>query len=160
MMPEPKAKPFPWKCPSCLKVEVRPTTADYLASVKHEGRLHNVRVPKFRVPKCSACGEMLFGVETDQQIQGALRRQLGLLAPEEIRGWREQLGLTQIAFAEALGIANETVSRWESGALVQSRSSDNLMRLFFGIPAVRRALSDPNHRLRELELVVKPRRAS
>jgi len=42
--------------------------------------------------------------------------------------------------AELLGVAKETISRWETGALIQSRAMDNLLRLFFESEDVRRRL--------------------
>lgn len=41
-----------------------------------------------------------------------------------------------------LGVAAETVTRWLSGALIQSRAMDDFMRLYFGLPEVRAALED------------------
>lgn len=140
-MPEPKIKPFPWRCPACSKREVRTAVVSYTAEIKHDGRLHTIPVPGLRVPKCDACGELVFGNEADGQIIAALRAKLGLLTPEEVRGGRESLGLTQKEFAERLGVAAETVSRWETGSLIQSRAMDNLLRLFLTLPEVRRALA-------------------
>ena len=45
--------------------------------------------------------------------------------------------------ADLLGIAPETISRWENGAVIQSRAMDNLVRLFFSVPEVERALRNP-----------------
>ena len=39
-----------------------------------------------------------------------------------------------------LRVAKETVSRWETGAQIQQRAMDLLLRLFFDIPEVRRQL--------------------
>lgn len=147
----PRTKPFPWRCPECTKRDVVPAVLPYYeVEVKHDGRVHRLRLPEFRVPKCTSCGAMVFGNDTDEQIQAALHVHLKLLSPEEIRKWRdERLGLTQRQFANALGIAPETVSRWESGVLVQSRANDNLMRLFFDIPEVREALAGPDVHLQK-----------
>jgi hypothetical protein len=41
-----------------------------------------------------------------------------------------------------LRIASATVSRWETGAQIQQRALDLLMRLFFGLSEVRSALAD------------------
>jgi transcriptional regulator with XRE-family HTH domain len=42
--------------------------------------------------------------------------------------------------AERLGVAEETISRWETGALIQSRAMDNLLRVYFANADVRAAL--------------------
>lgn len=37
------------------------------------------------------------------------------MTPDDIRAWREARGLSQKDLAEALGVRQATVSRWESG---------------------------------------------
>ncbi|MFH0982241.1 MAG: type II TA system antitoxin MqsA family protein [Planctomycetota bacterium] len=133
-------KPFPWQCPRCLKGEVWPTPTEYTTRVKHDGRLHEVTLPGLLVPKCSACSELVLSNDTDEQISRALRDKLGLLQPEEIRRKREKLGLTQKTLAERIGVAPETISRWESGLLIQSRAMTTLLSIFFDFPDVRVAL--------------------
>ena len=133
-------KPFPWRCPECGKKEVRPAHVAYTTEIKHDGRLYTVEIPELSVPRCDACGELVFDIRADEQIARALRNQLGLLSAERIRTNREELGLSQRQLAERLGVAVETISRWETGALTQSRAMDRYLRVFFGVPAVRVAL--------------------
>jgi len=139
MTPERQSKPFPWRCPKCLAREVRPKSVEYRAQVKHDGRLHKIVVPQLSLPVCDACGEQVFSNDTDAQISRALRGNLRLLQPDEIRSQREGLGLTQKILANHLGVAAETICRWESGALIQSRAMDTLLRIYFGFPDVRAA---------------------
>ncbi len=40
------------------------------------------------------------------------------MTPEEIKGLREALGLTQEAFARKLGVSYQTVNRWENAKRV------------------------------------------
>ena len=44
----------------------------------------------------------------------------------------------------------ETICRWESGGLIQSRAMDNLLRVYFSLPQVRKFLArgtaDKNNR--------------
>ena len=129
-------KPFPWRCPECSAREVRPVAVHYTAQVKHDGRLHEVEVPELIVPTCSKCGEQVFCSDTDAQISSALRGHLGLMQPEEIRSRRERLDLTQRRLAQTLGIAPETICRWESGLLIQSRAMNTLLQLYFEFPGV------------------------
>jgi putative zinc finger/helix-turn-helix YgiT family protein len=140
--PASQGKPFPWRCPECGKREVRPSTVRHISEIKHDGRLHTVEVPRLRVPKCDACGEMVFDNDADDQIAKALRQHLGLLSGEQIRKNREDLGLSQRNLAEQLGVAVETISRWENSALTQTRAMDRYLRVYFGVPAVRAALVD------------------
>jgi putative zinc finger/helix-turn-helix YgiT family protein len=138
-MQEP-GKPFPWRCPECGKKEVRPAVVSHTSEIRHDGRLYTVKVPKLRVPRCKACGELIYDNDADDQIATALRRQLGLLSPEQIHKNRVQLKLSQRELAEHLGVAVETISRWENGVLIPSRAMDRYLRLYFGVPAARSAL--------------------
>jgi putative zinc finger/helix-turn-helix YgiT family protein len=135
-----KGRPFPWRCPECGKKEVRPVTVKHASQIKHDGRLYTVEVPRLRVPRCGACGELIFDNDADDQIAQALREQLGLLSGDQIRKNREALGLSQRSLAEHLGVAVETISRWENGALTQTRAMDRYLRVYFGVPAARAAL--------------------
>jgi putative zinc finger/helix-turn-helix YgiT family protein len=83
----------------------------------------------------------VFDNEADEQIARALREQLGLLSGELIRKNRDELGLSQRELAEHLGVATETISRWETGALTQTRAMDRYLRLYFNVPAARAALA-------------------
>lgn len=130
-------KPFPWRCPNCGQRAVQPATVDHVARIRYEGKLHHVRVPQLECTRCEACGERFFGARSDEQIAAALRAQLGLLSPEQIRAERKRLDLTQKELAEALGVAPETISRWESGLMIQSRAMDRFLRVLFNFPRVR-----------------------
>jgi putative zinc finger/helix-turn-helix YgiT family protein len=133
-------RPFPWCCPNCLKEEVYPKVIPYSTDVPHDGRQYPVEVPQLRIPKCRACGNLLFTNSVDEQIGRALRTQARLLQPEQIRSGREALGLKGNEFAERLGVAAETISRWERGGMIQSRAMDNFLRVYFAVPEVRTLL--------------------
>lgn len=113
--PPSEGRPFPWWCPECAKREVRPATVQHISQIRHDERLYVVEVPELCVPQCGACGELMFDNHADEQIAEALRRQLGLLSCEQIRGHREQLGLSRRVLAEHLGVAAETIAQWENG---------------------------------------------
>jgi putative zinc finger/helix-turn-helix YgiT family protein len=133
-------KLFPWRCLKCRKRDVYPASIPYTAEVNHDGRLYEVRVPALEVPQCRSCGELVFTNRVDEQITDALRAQLRLLAPAQIRESRKALGLLQQELAERLGVAEATISRWETGTLIQSRAMDNLLRAYFALPELRAAL--------------------
>ena len=134
---ETTGRPFPWLCPECGKKEVRPATVEHTSQIRHDGRTYTIALSGLRVPQCVACGELVFDNEADRQIAQALREHLGLLSGTQIRDNREQLGLSQRKLAEHLGVAVETISRWESGVLTQTKAMDRYLRLYFGVPAVR-----------------------
>jgi putative zinc finger/helix-turn-helix YgiT family protein len=136
-----KSRPFPWICPECRKREVYPAQVEYIAAVQHDAVLHRVPIPQLTIPQCRACGELLFSGAVDEQINTALRAQLQLLTPEQIKAGREALSLAQTELAERLGVEQATLDRWETGLLIQSRAMDNLLRVYFAVPEVRAALT-------------------
>jgi len=50
------------------------------------------------------------------------------MTPSEVRRIRRRLGLTQSAFAALLGVHEKTVTRWESGAVGMSATTQRLIR--------------------------------
>jgi putative zinc finger/helix-turn-helix YgiT family protein len=115
-------------------------TEPYSVQVDHDGRKYQVTVPALTVPKCSNCGTIQIDSEAGEQIDKAFRMAAGLLSPEDIRAGREKLRLNQQEFADTLGIATSTLSRWETGAQVQQRVMNDYLRAFFKVPALRRYL--------------------
>jgi len=140
--PPGRGRSFPWRCVECRAKEVYPQPTDYTITRKHDGREYTIHIPDLVIPTCRKCGEQLFTVSTDEPIIAALRAQIGLLTPEEILKRRHQLEMTQEEMADQLGIAKETISRWETGGMIQSRAMDNLLRLFFQSEEVQRLLRE------------------
>ena len=56
---------------------------------------------------------------------------------------REQLGKTQEEFAELTGIGVATLSRWERGRLIQTRTLDNYLRILRAVPEALDLLQRP-----------------
>ncbi len=138
----PATKPFPWKCKHCGERTVRPATVRYAVDIDHDGRVYTVIVPDLETPRCERCGEIFLDSAANKRITQEFRRQAKLLTPEEIRRCREALSLTQWKLASILGIAEATLSRWETGAQVQQRLLDKFMRIVFGLSEVRALLAD------------------
>jgi len=113
---------------------------DYTAKVKHDGVVYELHLPSLEVPRCQTCGETYTTTAVDEQVSDALRSRLHLLTPAQIRKGIDKLGLKPQELAERLGVSPETISRWVSGALIQSKAMDNLLRLFFALPEVRDVL--------------------
>lgn len=130
--------PFPWRCSTCGKIAVSPAVVRTTAAVKHHGRTHKVRVRDLHVLKCGSCAALVFQNDSHEQIARALRHQLGLLQPEEIREGRKRAkDITQEQLAQAIDAAVATVSRWETGTVIQSRRADKALRRFFASQAER-----------------------
>jgi putative zinc finger/helix-turn-helix YgiT family protein len=134
-----KDRPYPWRCVDCRKKEVYPLATDYTTTIKHDGRPYTIRIPDLVIPTCRNCGAQLFTYSADEAIRDALRAHVGMLTSQEIKARRTELGMSQGELAEQLGVAKETICRWETGA-IQSRAMDNLLRLFFQSEEVRRIL--------------------
>lgn len=131
-------KPFPWKCGECRERAVSPVELPtYKVEAEHDGRSYAFTVNNLEVLRCERCGEMMLEDAANQKISDALRREVGLLLPLQIRQERERLGLTQKQVAAFLRISESTLSRWETGAQLQQRSMDGLLRLFFDLEEVR-----------------------
>ncbi len=115
-------------------------TIEYEAQVRHDGRLHTFAIPDLQLPICQSCGEKVFTGEVDRQVNDALRSHLNLLTPVQIRQAIDRINMPQKEIAQRLGVAEATLSRWLNETQIQSRSMDNLLRVFFGFPQVRTAL--------------------
>ena len=95
---------------------------------------------------CDACGEYIIGVDEAELLSKRLAalyaKRQGLLSPAEIVGIRKRLGLSQKAFEKMLGVSSPTASRWENGAMLQSKTADNLMRVVGEYPQVAAVLME------------------
>ena len=124
-----KARPFPWRCVGCGAMEVYPIATDYTAAMKHDTHIYAIRVPDLAIPTCGKCGSQTFSIGDDDRLFEALRSRIGLLTPQEIRQGRGGKSPNQLA-AE-VGVDPETISRWEEGAMIQSRTFDIQLRSIF-----------------------------
>ncbi len=138
-----RSRPFPWYCPKCRQAAVYPERMLFQTEVRHDGRTYPLEIPDLEVPRCRSCGKEVISHAVDDAVLRALRSHLHLLTPQQIRERREALGLSGTKLAECLGVAQETISRWETAALIQSRAMDNLLRVYFAFPEVRAALRGP-----------------
>lgn len=138
-------KPFPWKCENCGNREVySDTLGEYATSMDHDGRTYEVRVTNLDVVRCRSCGFVALPNPALRCLSDQLREVVGLMSPEEIRARREGLGLTQKEMAQYLQVAEGTLSRWETGAQIQQRCMDKLLRGFFEVEEFRRLLGVPS----------------
>jgi putative zinc finger/helix-turn-helix YgiT family protein len=133
-------KPFPWKCATCGERALAPQVLDYTAEFEHDGRPYQFVVPKLPVLQCRKCKAIVLDDEANRKVTEAFRTHAGLLTPEQIRAFRHGLGLSQEQLAACLKVSNSTVSRWETGAQIQQRAMDALLRTFFQVPEARRFL--------------------
>lgn len=87
--------------------------------------------------RCSSCDEDFYMAgqleELQRRASDQIREAEGLLTPGEIVALRKDLGLSQTALEELLGVGPKTVIRWEKGTVFQSRAADRLLRLVKGL---------------------------
>jgi DNA-binding transcriptional regulator YiaG len=138
--PQPPGKPFPRYCDVCHDRTVWPVRLPYRSQIRHDGVLHAVETPDLVVPQCRVCRALYFDNDAEEQINRALRAQLHLLLPEQIRANRQALGLSVAQLAIRLGVTEALLVNWEEGLQFQARAHDNLLRAFFALPDVRAAL--------------------
>lgn len=113
-------------CPMCGSQSLRIVHDDY----KYEwpdGTQHVFRDATWET--CDACEEVLIPPELGERIEKQRYINEELLSPQEIKAIREKLHLTQMEMAEFIGIGAKTYTRWETGASIQNKSSDTLIRL-------------------------------
>lgn len=83
---------------------------------------------------CDSCGEIVFDAEDGKKFDAAILEQYaareGLLSSEEIKALRTKYGLNQQDFAKVLGVSLPSVARWETGRVLQPKSTDLLMRAY------------------------------
>lgn len=122
-------------CQCCSEKCVKQFVDDTV-SVRYEGKNYTVEVSAVPVMDCPSCGTRTSGGDLQTIARRALRRQLGLLQPEDIKAMRESLGLTQEDVERILGIATESLSRWENDRVIQSRAMNKFLHTFYMAPDV------------------------
>lgn len=107
--------------------------------IQTEFKGEELLVPDIEHWQCAACGEVEFesaDIGAFEDAQNRIYREVHeLLSPQEIKALRKKYKLKQSQFERVLGVTSPTASRWETGAVVQSKIADNLMRLMIDSPA-------------------------
>ena len=97
------------------------------------GGLPHVELQGVEVERCEGCGKEEVAIPRIAQLHRVLAdilvKQPRMLAPVEVRFLRKHMGLCTAEFAEIMGVARETVSRWESGGQPMGAVADRLLRL-------------------------------
>ena len=127
---------------TCVQCGGRVSASRGPVTIAHRGEM--VVVPDVEQDVCESCGESFLSPETVEYVQreaaAQVRRNRGLLQPNEIKALRESLGYSQAAFEKLLRVGPKTVIRWEKGTVVQSATADLLMQLVRDMPEVVQAL--------------------
>lgn len=92
-------------CPECNKNDLIEKTGLYETTyVSSGGKTEGLKVPDVTWLECTNCGEQILDDRAMATIESARLKAQGLLSPQEIRAFRLQLGKTQKAMSELLGI--------------------------------------------------------
>lgn len=126
-----EGQPFSPKCWKCKRPDVARATIPYTLEAAHDGLTYHVEIPGLIVPKCGNCGTLVFDSLANSQVDDAIRRTVGILAPEEIRAGREHLGYSPQQLAVALGVGSSLLLAWENGERFQPLEVDTSMRRLF-----------------------------
>lgn len=94
--------------------------------------LSGVTLLGVEVSRCSRCGEVEVTIQNIEGLHRAIAAALSgkkeRLRAEEIRFLRKYLGLSSGDFAQCIGVAPETVSRWEQGRTPMGATADRFLR--------------------------------
>jgi putative zinc finger/helix-turn-helix YgiT family protein len=117
------------KCPQCGNL-MKNARENYLY---RECGLPNVTLADIEVGRCPHCGEHEAVIPRIEQlhrvIATTISRKVSGLTPAEVRFLRKYLGWSGSAFAAHVGVAAETVSRWENGSATMGSAAERLLRL-------------------------------
>ena len=126
-------------------------------SVDAEYRGEKITVHGVEHYVCDTCGEIVFDAEDGKKYDAEVIRRYAtihdLLSADEIRAIRKGAGLTQRDFEKVIGVSSPSVSRWETGRVLQSKPLDLLMRAYRNAPELMRA------RIEQCEIRVSDKRA-
>jgi putative transcriptional regulator len=111
-----------------------PVTTERNAVRRYDiGGLPHVELHGVEATRCTKCGKEGIAIPRIGQLHRVLAEafvtQRRMLAPVEIRYLRKHIGLSAGDFAQMMGVARETVSRWETGAKPMGAVADRLLRL-------------------------------
>jgi putative zinc finger/helix-turn-helix YgiT family protein len=97
------------------------------------GGLPHIELHGVEVTHCTTCGNETIAIPRIGQLHRAIAQafvtQRRMLAHPEIRFLRKHIGLSGNDFAAVMGVARETVSRWETGSQPMGAVADRLLRM-------------------------------
>lgn len=134
-------------CPSCESgaVSTQIVEEDFQYGQGADAAMLHVSLP---LRSCSNCGFEYFDEESEEIKHDAVCKHLKILTPREITAIRQRYAMSKVDFATLTRVGRVSLGRWESGALLQNASNDNLLFLM-GFP-------DNVERLQQREATVEP----
>jgi hypothetical protein len=95
------------RCHRCGKHFEHVIATTHVQKMKYDGGRYEVLVEGMPQWQCADCQITVTDDDSDTVVHDSLRRHIGLLSAEEIRGARTALGLTQTDLAGLLGCADD-----------------------------------------------------
>jgi putative zinc finger/helix-turn-helix YgiT family protein len=116
------------RCGQCGSGHVAKATQDDVFTYGTGRNAVELSVP-VPVYSCQQCG-FTFTTDVAETLRhDAICKHFGLLTPAQIRNIRSRVNLTRERFAALTGIGTASLSRWETGELIQSAGYDKYLRL-------------------------------
>lgn len=118
------------KCEECGG----PMTTKRDAVIRYDlGGLPHIVLQGVEVRRCENCGKEEVAIPRLAQLHHVIAmylvKQPRMLAPVEVRFLRKHTGCSTGEFAQIMGVARETVSRWETGGQPMGPVADRLLRV-------------------------------
>ena len=121
-------KNFEVICPSCGKSKFTISDKDerFVYGCDDDAVELTAVVP---VHTCESCEFQFTRGDAEDIRHEAVCRHLGRMPPSKIKALRNANNLSRADFAALTGIGSASLSRWESGHLIQGAAHDNLLYL-------------------------------
>lgn len=116
------------ECPLCGQAALVSMSGEYRFEPPHNIPGDSIVVRDAQWLHCDLCGEDILSSELEAAIDQERRRRLGLLTPQEIRGIRENAGLSVADMSHLLGVEEQAYTRLETGRSLPTSSSDVRLR--------------------------------
>ena len=116
------------RCPVCGSEDVQSNTVEeiFTYGVGDSAVPITVTVP---LRTCAKCGYQYTDNEAEDLRHEAVCRCLGVMTPCEITSSRERCGLSRTDLAQLARVAEDALSRFERGAVIQDGTTDQLLYL-------------------------------
>jgi putative zinc finger/helix-turn-helix YgiT family protein len=117
-----------YECPNCdsNNIDTQMSPIKFKYGTGNKALELEVLVP---VRKCNNCGFEYVDSEAEDLKHAAICHHLKVMAPAEVEAIRKQYELSRAQFAQATRIGEASLSRWETGELIQNAAYDDYLYL-------------------------------
>jgi putative zinc finger/helix-turn-helix YgiT family protein len=121
-------KPATFECPNCdsTNVDTQMVRTKFKYGTGNKAVELEAVVP---VRKCNDCGFEYTDSEAEDLRHAAICNHLEVMTPAEVVAIRKQYGLSRADFAQATRIGEASLSRWETGEIIQNAAYDDYLHL-------------------------------